>query len=385
MITPCSSRILRTGAFNAPNKGDRISLPEKPGEYFLITESPQAGVDARGQQFWYASAMDPQGNQTVLKSDDISSWSHFKGQNYPWHEEMLEKRRYEKQQKEQAALVEQFETKYFFNDSRPLKTNPARPLLIEVQEGAQGDLELFSGEQLRVKDIDYQNETVNLEPVDDDLLADPALAAALQGVPAGSVVASAAPALPAAVAMERMKVPVVDSEGKTTFQNVSAEEFMGMIPELTKLADRGQVRLNATVYMNYQKGDKNGEQVFEEILASRGVGLEDVSYSPNNTPRKVSEKGFVSPMYAWTGDVYFAPPVSEEAIEEAKKIATSSQVAPRQDGSLHVFNNDLYKTMLSLGVTAPEVPVQISPAIPAPKPAPIPSVASWVSSNCRLA
>lgn len=356
-------------AFNAPQKGDRIELKSRPGEYFLVTERPETGRDARGQDFWSTRVMDPGGQEQFLSSDSVPSWSHFKGPNYGWHDQRIEEDRWRKTQKEQANLVSQFEASNAFTDGRPFRTAPGRPLVIRVSDSATGMLELFRGEAMRVVAIDYAAGTASLEPMDPELLADPELASLARSVPASEVVANSAPAMRGNVGQEKVKVPVKDRQGKETgeFTEVTSEDFLNLTPELNRLAARGQVSLSANVYMNYENSSgENGEDVFARVLESRGASLEGVEYYENFTERK-ERNGEWSPRYAWTGTVAISPPVSEGAKAEIEKNFTRSRFRETQDGGIYIYSNSLYRNMLSLGIFDES-----------PKGA----VAGWAMKNC---
>lgn len=356
-------------AFNAPQKGDRIELKNRPGEYFLVTEKPESSKDARGQEFWSTRVMDPGGQEQFLSSDSVPSWSHFKGPNYGWHDQRIAEDRLRKIQKEQANLISEFEAANVFPDGRPLRTVPGRPLVVRVSESATGTLELFRGEAMRVGDIDYVAGTASLEPMDPDLLADPELASLARSVPASEVVANSAPAMRGNVGQEKVKVPVKDRQGLETgeFTEVTSEDFLNLTPELNRLAARGQVSLNANVYMNYENsGGENGKDVFARMLEGRGASLEGVDYYENFTERK-ERNGEWSPRYAWTGTVVVSPPVSEEAKAEIERNFTRSRFKELQNGGIYIYSNSLYRNMVSLGVFDES-----------PKGA----VAGWARSNC---
>ena len=352
-IVPCSSRIFSTGAFNAPQKGDRIEQHSKPGDYMLVTERPETNTDASGQTFWTTRVMDQAGQERFISSDEIKSWQHFKGQNYNWHDELIEKKKYDKQQKEQASIIEQFEAENVFPNGRPLRTHPSRPLIVKVIENASGSLELFAGEKISVKNIEYQSNTLYLEPVDPELVSDPMFAESIKNVPVSELMANVEPIMNDNIAKEKVRIPIRDNDGNETgkYETITSEELLQLTPNLNILASRGQIEIKANVYVNYIRGDnQGGEGVFQQMLLDRGADPETTTYYKNTTERKELDDGSFSPRYAWTGEIIIYPPVSEEVIDEASKIAPKSQVKLLRNGGVRIYSNSLYKNMISLGV-----------------------------------
>lgn len=332
-------------AFQPPQKGDRIELANRPGEYFLILSKPETGRDQRGQSFWYARAKDSQGREQTLSSDNIGSWKHFSGPNYPWHDEDIAKDKWHKQQEEIAERIEDFESKYVFNDGQPLRTNPGRPLVLMVAPNATGPLAPFAGERVQIKEIDYDNQTVRMEPVAQEFME---FAPAIAAVPAKDVVASTSPATRPEIKMEPVRLP----DG----QVITAEELMWRTPTLNELARRGQVSLRAQVYQNYSNAKgMTGEDYFIREMSLRGISPEDVQaateYHLNQTPAKIGPDGKRLNIFgAWQGDVLISPPIGNEARDEIASIAPASKIQARRDGSFLVQSNPLYKQMVGLGV-----------------------------------
>jgi hypothetical protein len=329
----------RFAAFQPPQRGDRIELPDRPGEYFLVVDKPQAGSDARGQPFWQARVKDPQGREQMLSSDRTKSWKHFSGPNHPWHDEELSQAKAATQKKDQESLISGFEDKHRFPDGQPLRTGR---MLLSVGDGAPGDLGVLAGEKAYVERIDYKAETVVLKPVGDGL-GDLSITA-----PAADVVSHASPALSTAAAREQVSLQ--------SGERVSAEELMSMTPGLNRLAANRQVSLKVQVYVNYvTKGDNSGEDVFVRHMSNRGIAPEEVEsatgMSRNNTPLKLDANGSrISPMGPYSGDVYISPPVPDDVLREVAMIAPKSQVVTQANGVLLVHSNPLYRQMVSLGV-----------------------------------
>jgi len=365
-------RNCKFAAFQAPQKGDRIELPNRPGEYYLVSDRPEVGKDPRGQSFWQARVKDREGKEQMFSSDNIPSWRHFKGQNYDWHDADIQKGQWQKQQKEQAGLINNFENKYRFPDGQPLRKNPGRPMVVSVGRDATGPLAVFADEKLYIKDVDYQRETVSLEPMGEGLGE---LASELVAVPAGIVVQGTKPAMRPEVLAESVRLP-----GGNV---VTAEDLMYMTRELNKLARMGHVRLEAQVYANYEGKGMTGEQYFVNEMAKRGIPEEEVqqstNYRINNVAAKLDANGKRTNIFgAWQGNVIIEQPVAPEVLEEIKQIAPESQIQKRRDGVILVQSNALYKQMVSLGILdaqkAQQKPLGTQRPAPMGTPAPQPVV-----------
>lgn len=345
IISNCLIGLQKLAAFQPPQKGDRIELSNRPGEYYLVLEKPQVGQDPRGMSFWYARAKDSTGREQTLNSDNIASWKHFRGQNYKWHDEDVAKQQWEKQQESQAAQIEGFESKYVFPDHQPLRKNPGRPMTLLVKKDAAGALGAFAGERVQVKDIDYQTEAVTLEPVNPEF-AD--LGSGLIGIPAGEVVQFADPAMRPEVKAEPVRLP--------NGQVITAEQLMQMTPSLNELARRGQISLKAQVYQNYSNAKGlSGEDYFIRDMSMRGISPEEVAaatqYKLNTTPAKLDDRGHRQNIFgAWQGDVVILPPIGDLVKNEIASIAPASKIQLRKDGSYLVQSNPLYKQFVGLGV-----------------------------------
>jgi hypothetical protein len=332
-------------AFQSPKDGDRIELPNKPGEYYLVLEKPRIGRDQRGSQFWYARVKDKAGREQTLSSDNIASWKHYQGSNYQWHDEQIAKKKWETQQEEQAQLIADFESKYIFHDGQPLRTNPRRPMLVNVAGEAIGDLSLFADEQLYIVEIDYMNEAVKMSPQKQEFKE---MAGQTAAVPASLVVKYCTPAMSEEVKHEPVRLP----DG----QVITAEELLHMTPGLNEMARRGMVELRAQVYLNYENArGVNGEEYFVREMAKRGIDpnmtQEITQYRLNETPAKYGPDNRRTNIFgAWQGDVYISPPISKEAEEEILSISPESKIQRRRDGGFLVQSNPLYKQMVSLGV-----------------------------------
>lgn len=337
--------VRKVAAFMPPQKGSRIEVPNRPGEYYLVIDKPEVGRDPRGYQFWQARVKDREGKEQRLSSDQVASWSHFKGQNYQWHDEDNERQKWANQQKEQATLIQGFEAKFKFPDGQPLRKNPNRPMLLSIVENAPGNLNVFSGEKVYLKDIDYQSATVKLEPISPDFAE---FAPHLAAIPAAEVVAGTKPAMRAEVVMEPVRLP--------SGEKVTAGDMMKMTPELNKLARMpGKIGLEAQVYANYQGKGFGGEDYFVNEMGKRGIEAEHVqsltNYRINNVQPKVDEMGKRLNIFgAWQGNVMIEPPISPEVEAEIRAIAPESQIQKRRDGKILVQSNALYKQMVSLGV-----------------------------------
>ncbi len=347
-------------AFMAPQKGDRIETPNRPGQYYLVNDRPESGRDPRGQQFWHARVKDQEGKEQMLSSDNVPSWKHFKGKNYQWHDADIEKSKWEKQQKEQAGIINDFESKYRFSDGQPLRKNPNRPMVVTVTRDATGQLAVFADEKLYIKDIDYQNQTVSMESIGEEFGE---FASALVSVPAAEVVQGTKPAMRPEVLAEQVKLP--------SGQMITAEDLMYMTKELNKLARNGKVRLEAQVYANYQGKGMTGEQYFVNEMAKRGIDPEQAQqmtgYRLNNVAAKVDANGHRTNIFgAWQGNVIIEPPVAPEVIEEIRQIAPESQIQKRRDGMILVQSNALYKQMVSMGVLEKEPQTPLGSQKPAP-------------------
>jgi hypothetical protein len=338
----------RFAVFNAPKKGDKIEIPGRLGEYFLVMDPPERGTDASGQQFWSARVMGKDGREQFLSSDRVPAWKHYQGQSYEWHNEQVAREKFEAEQQQKVQLIEHFESQYVFPDGQPLRANPRRPITVSVASGAAGPLAVFADERLQIKAIDYENETVRLVAID------PAFAeyeGALAAVPAGDVVSHSQPVSKPDIGNEPVRLP--------TGQVITADEFMEMTPGLNELAQRGQVSLTerpAQVYANYENAKGvGGEEYFVIEMARRGVPAELVqeatNYRLNRTPAKLDANGKRLNIWgAWQGDVVISPPVSKQVEAEIAAIAPQSKSQKRRDGTILVQSNPLYKQMISLGV-----------------------------------
>lgn len=345
-------------AFNAPQRGDRIEMPNRPGEYFLIVDKPTSGKDPRGQLFWQARAKDRDGREQMLNSDNIPSWKHFKGPNYPWHDEDVAKQKHDKIQKEQSGLIQAFNAKYVFRDGQPL----SRKQIVSVEPNAPASLSLFAGEKLSVKEINYQTETASLEPIGAGLGE---FASELASIPAGDIVAGCKPAMRPEVMKEIVRLP--------SGQSITAEELMYMTPELNKLAKQRRVALEVQVYANYKNG--LGEQHFLADMNKRGIDPESAQaltkYRINNVQPKFDASGKQLNIFgAWQGNVIIDPPITPEIAAEISRIAPESQIQKRRDGRLLVQSNSLYKQMITLGVL--EEPQQKPLGMQRPSPVQVP-------------
>lgn len=330
----------RFAVFNPPQKGDRIELPNRPGQYFLVTDRPQAGSDPRGQGFWQTRVKDNEGREQMLSSDRTPSWSHFKGPNYQWHDQEIQQARWQQEQKQQAGKIAAFDQQYKFPDGQAIKKSPGRPQVLTVTKNATGDLAAFEGVRVHVMDVNYDAQTVSLKPVDPEF-ADLAMA----DVPAADVVRGAVPAMNPVALKEVVRLP--------NGEKVDAEQLMHMTPGLNRLARAGQVSLRVQVYVNYESGRGNGESMFAGDMQNRGISPENVEqvtqYRRNNTPLTINN-GIRSPMGPWQGDVYISPPIPDDVMGEIAAVARNSQIQERKDGGLLVQSNALYKQMVSLGV-----------------------------------
>lgn len=331
-------------AFNAPQRGDRIELPNRPGDYYLVTDKPQVGKDPRGMPFWHARVKDNGGREQMLSSDRVPSWQHFKGNNYPWHDTDIQNTRFQQEQQQKAGQIQAFEEQYRFPDGQPLKRNAGRPMVITVKPDAQGQLSVFAGVRLYVRDIDYDNQTVKLEPLDAEFAE---FAGHLAAVPAAEVIQDASPVMNPQILREPVTLP--------NGERIDAEQLMHMTPGLNRLARAGQVSLKAQVYVNYESGKGTGEELFMNDMMRRGIPQENVEmmteFKRNPAAAKFDASGAkISPRGPWTGTVYIAAPIPEEVKREVTAVAPKSQVFENRDGSMMVISNPLYKQMVAFGV-----------------------------------
>ena len=361
----------RFASFNAPKQGDRISIAGKPDPYFLVINPPQ-----RFREGWTVRLKGQDGLDQFFNDSEIPSWSHFKGQKYPWDEEDARKKAWEKQQKEQKDAISAFENKYKFRDGQPLRKNPARPMIVSVLQGAPGNLGAFEGERgakLHVLDVDYANETVKLSPIGEGL-AD--LAPYLEAVPAADVVKGTVPVMNPAVMSK-----IVDLRKAPLGRQVTAEELMHLTPGLNRLAINGQVTLKAQIFGNHKSRRGNGLEIFREDIENRSsvINLDwdrlpserQVDGNGNEYRVNWTEKGEI--FGAWSADVIIAPPVPKDVKDEIANVAPRSVIRERRDGSVLVYSKPLYEQMVSLGVL--DAPVTSPISTRAPQPVAIPGVA----------
>lgn len=332
------------GGFNSPNKGARIEFPDKPNEYFLV-EHVESGVDPRGQKFWYAAVADKNEQRRKIGSDQVKSWKHFVGPNYKWHDEMLDRVKWEAKQKEQYKLVAAFEQKYKFPDGRTL-----RRVVISIRAGSPGDLGAFDGERMYIKDIDYEHETIRLAPINEDL-AD----LSLSSVPAAVIAAYTDPALAPTVAARTVKLP----EG-----TINMEQFLSMTPEFNKLVERGQVHARVQVYKNYGQdiNDPMAEGCGEERYLNDMADLRFIPVGPNDASEEqeahyvlndappLNSKGNESLFGPWQASLKIDNPISQEAMMEIMRFTGKSpeQITTSSSG-ITVHSGPLYKNMVALG------------------------------------
>jgi hypothetical protein len=343
----------------APKKGDRIELSNKPNEYFLV-EKVTPGTDGRGQQFWIAVVIDKNQNKLTLHSDNVSSWKHFQNPNYPWHDEMIRDREDQELRRTQEGLVAGFEARHKFDDGRPLKRN----MILSVLDGAIGDLGVFSGERVYVKEIDYQTETVKVVPANEEL-------ADLGGltVPAADLITHSRPVLSQRVAVEPVRLP----GGET----VNMETFISMTPEFNKMVQAGQVTARVQVFKNYRSssGDERnegyGEERYLQDMANLGftnpVGVrtnvskeerEGAHYIQNDAPLTFDASGGKTSLFGpWQATIRISQPISQAAMLEIIRFTgkTPEQIYAASDGAKIFHSNPLYKNMVAIGHFAPQL------------------------------
>lgn len=346
------SAFFRRAAFNAPRKGDRVELPNRPGEYFLVTGNPDVRKDAAGNTFWRVEALDPEGRSTTLNSDSVQSWQHFRGPNNEMHEGMLARQR----DKENAAKLPAFEAKHRFPDGQPIQ----KSMTLKVKPGAPGDiLGVFAGEDLRVTGIDPDGGHVSFAPVDPALgeyesqLASVPAADVLkwmEPVRAGRVKPAPAPGGEGAPA-ERPPRPEVHAEfdddvlkktwklrdGKT----VTVRDLLSLMPTFVSYVKAGRVNSVVNVYTNY--GGGKGEERFFQDMARYGFSPDDTDYRLNNAKQTYDEKGHRHNLRGpWQATLHIQDPVPDELVRELTMFG--ADVKQERDG-IAVHRSELYRLM----------------------------------------
>lgn len=331
--------IVRFAAFNAPNKGDKISIGNKPGEYFLVLDRTM-GKDPRGQTFWQARVKGGQdGREQLISSDNIPSWSHFKGPNYGWHDEDNARN---KQQGEQAALKKQRDA---FEAVHKVGETPLRVGTIVEPVGA-GPLDTFVGHKFKISAIDYNTGMATLVP-------DKASAAALQGME------ELFSHVPVKDLMQGTKVvaPAVMQSQPGARPNGGAAQSMEEAAQLMALVEKGQVQLSKPeVFINFRKNGQDGVQLFTDEMARYGIGLEEGDWTPQRARGQYDAEGqnSISPNRLWTGKIKFTPPFANPValLAEIKSLAPNSKppqnIDPNKPFMLH--SNPIWRLLASNGV-----------------------------------
>ena len=333
----------RFAVFNPPQRGDRIELPNRPGQYYLVTDRPQTGSDPRGQGFWQTRVKDQEGREQMLSSDRVPSWSHFKGPNYQWHDQELQQRQMDQKRKEQQQQVGQFEQAYRFQDGQVLRER-VPPMVLKVKEGAPGDMGAFVNERVGVVGVDYTSGNVTIAPMGmDDMQVT---------VPAAQLMQFAEPAVAAGAAKQKVTL----QDGTKT----DMEHLLGMTPEFNKAVLRGQVQAATQIYQNYSNKSGGGIDQYMREMMAMGFEPNESHYKLNSTEQKFDPSGGKENLRgAWQSTLRIAPPVSPGMMEEIMRIAPRSQIKGTPQTGLTVHSNPLYKNMVALGhfeQTSPNLP-----------------------------
>lgn len=370
-MTGSTRQWLRTSLadFQAPRAGNRISInrmdDRRVDPYYLVEN-----VDKRGG-IWSATITGSDRQSAYIGSDQVESWSHYGGQQYPWDERQAEeevaRQAEEAWQAEMTEEKQAFEAEGSFPSGRVLREN----LVVKVKEGAPDPLDLFADQRLRVVAVDMKSKTALMNLMGDPSgelasLASPEELAGLLAspLPASLVVEWTEPAAP-----ERSRpIPIwspetLNEEGKPT-TSVGEDEIHEQFPVLTQAIHDNRVSIiGVNVYSNYRGG--RGQEVFEQEILDRGGDPANIDYNIIS--------GAESPRGAWQGTLRIRGPIEPELEEEIKSIAPNSQTFWLKNGDVKLHSNAVMRAMMLLG------------AFDAPRVPPMAQVAQWVRTFCRFA